>query len=116
MAAARSSKNQWRAFLFTLVEEGDIDVLSPRDAMTQLTKQFGADVHGGDRVWIKQTLVELATQKRDRAQSRPRKKRAGTVMLSSDSDDSDDEELVLVDQLAYIEKCRQDQARAAADK
>ena len=56
MAAARSSKNQWRAFLFTLVEEGDIDVLSPRDAMTQLTKQFGADVHGGDRVWIKQTL------------------------------------------------------------
>ena len=45
MAAARSSKNQWRAFLFTLVEEGDIDVLSPRDAMTQLTKQFGADVH-----------------------------------------------------------------------
>ena len=45
MAAARSSKSQWRAFLFTLVEEGDIDVLSPRDAMTQLTKQFGADVH-----------------------------------------------------------------------
>ena len=59
MAAARSSKSQWRAFLFTLVEEGDIDVLSPRDAMTQLTKQFGADVHGGDRVWIKQTLVEF---------------------------------------------------------
>ena len=52
MAAARSSKSQWRAFLFTLVEEGDIDVLSPRDAMTQLTKQFGADVQGGDRVWM----------------------------------------------------------------
>ena len=54
MEAARGSKNQWRAFLFTLVEEGDIDVLSPRDAMTQLPKQLGADVQGSDRVWIKQ--------------------------------------------------------------
>ena len=69
MAAARSSKSQWRAFLFTLVEEGGIDVLSPRDAMTQLTKQFGADVQGSDRVWIKQTLVELATQKRGEERS-----------------------------------------------
>ena len=50
--AARSSKDQWRAFLFNLVEEGDINVLSPRQARAALIEQFGTDVQGSDRVWI----------------------------------------------------------------
>ena len=49
MAAARSSKNQWRAFLAELVDNADTTVLTARDAFAALRKQFGEDVNATHR-------------------------------------------------------------------
>ena len=62
--AASSSKEQWRGFLRRLVAGSDLDVLSYREAWTSLNKQFGMDVNGDDRVWVRTTLLELAKEKR----------------------------------------------------
>ena len=64
MAAARSSKQQWRRFLQDLVDERGLQ-LTPRQAWTEFNDQFGADVSSTDRRWMKDTLNELADIKKE---------------------------------------------------
>ena len=56
MAAARSSKDQWRAFLAELIDSADTTVLTPRDAFAALRKQFGEDVNARLRKKSKKRL------------------------------------------------------------
>ena len=58
--AARSTKEQWRAFLVQLVSKGDRTKLTPRTAFAALCKQFGEDVRAEQRVWCKDTVRAIS--------------------------------------------------------
>ena len=62
MAAARSSKGQWRSFLIDLVRRSNPGIdcqLTPRQGFAALSKKFGVDVSNDDRLWVKETLYEV---------------------------------------------------------
>eukprot|EP01043_Picozoa_sp_COSAG02_P055000 COSAG02_NODE_6313_length_3659_cov_122.161798_3_plen_190_part_00 len=94
--AARSSKAQWRAFLHNLVDTEDPAELTQRSVWWRLCKQFG-DVQPADRSWCRETVRALirgeqtpCTTKATKNKRRSKNKRAHAV-LSSDSEESDDE-------------------------
>eukprot|EP01043_Picozoa_sp_COSAG02_P019020 COSAG02_NODE_904_length_16045_cov_3920.854697_19_plen_249_part_00 len=93
MAAASSSKEQWRAFLVQLVSTNDRNVLTPRTAFAALREQFGEDVKPEHRVWCKDTVRAISDAHDQCAAQGSRNKRGNPVLLSS-SDSDDDVPLV----------------------
>ena len=104
MAAAKSSKAQWRAFLLDLVRSnnpGHDCKLTPRLAFAELSKQFGSDVGGDDRRWAKGGLdrgPEGRTTPREERRASKKKARATWVAATglrrdNEDDDDDDDEL-----------------------
>ena len=60
--AARSSKDQWRAFLRNLIRQsnpGRDCKLTQRQAFAKLSEKFGADVSASDRQWVKDTMCDI---------------------------------------------------------
>ena len=60
--AARSSKDQWRAFLRNLIRQsnpGRDCKLTQRQAFAKLSEEFGADVSASDRQWVKDTMCDI---------------------------------------------------------
>ena len=58
MAAALSSKGQWREFLRELVLANQ-STLTQRQAFAALREKFGDDVSAGDRAWCKTTVLDI---------------------------------------------------------
>ena len=86
--AATSSKAQWRAFLVGLVRRHTSNTsdlaecqLTPRQAFAAMSKQFGDDVTGDDRPWIKETLYEVFQIEARKAEQA--KRRQNPVHVSS---------------------------------
>ena len=96
MAAARSSKGQWRSFLIDLVRRSNPGIdcqLTPRQAFAALSKKFGVDVSNDDRLWVKETLYEVLQIEAEKAaaqkkQTRRQTHRTHPTLSSSDSDDT----------------------------
>ena len=62
--AARSSKEQWRAFLRDLIRQsnpGRECKLTQRQAFAKLSEKFGADVSASDRQWVKDVVCDIHT-------------------------------------------------------
>ena len=60
--AARSSKDQWRAFLRNLIRQsnpGRDCKLTQRQAFAKLSEKFGADVSASDRQWVKDAMCDI---------------------------------------------------------
>ena len=120
MAAARSSKGQWRSFLIDLVRRSNPGIdcqLTPRQAFAALSKKFGVDVSNDDRLWVKETLYEVLQIEAEKAaaqkkQTRRQTHRTNPTLSSSDSDD--DVPLDPVEAKKWLERAKAEQAKLKA--
>ena len=92
--AARSSKDQWRAFLRNLIRQsnpGRDCKLTQRQAFAKLSEEFGADVSASDRQWVKDTMCDIQQGIYDGkiAAQKVLSKNKRQVLLSSSDDDDD---------------------------